>query len=315
MKPLYLTEEHVRRLLPMRDCIGLLKKAFQTLSTGEAINQPRRRLLLPTRTMLHYMAAGDGRYLGIKTYATNPQHGAHFVFLLFRAEDGELLAILEANHLGQIRTGAASGLATGLLARPEARTVGLIGSGFQALTQLEATMAVRPVDSARVWSRSPEKREAFAAEGRRRFGIPVEAATSAETAVRDADIVITATNAAEPVLESSWISAGTHVNAMGSNQARRRELPADLVKRASLIVVDSREQSRMESGDLLMALEEGDWDRVVELQEIAAGRGGRTAPEDLTLFKSNGIALEDVVAAGYVYERAMEAGIGREPYS
>lgn len=303
---LRLSEADVRRFLPMADCIGLMRDVF----TGEAINHPRRRLALPTKSTLHYMAGAQGKYFGAKVYSTNPRFRPHFLFLLYRAEDAELLAVIEANHLGQIRTGAASGYATGLLARRDSRVLGVIGSGFQARTQVEAIRTAMPgVDRVRVWSRSAEKREAFARE------VGAEACQWAEEAVRGADIVVTATNAAEPVLAAEWVGAGTHVNAMGSNQARRRELPGELVKRADVVVADSVEQSRMESGDLLLAFSEEDWGRVVELNDVAAGRAGRTRPDQLTIFKSNGLAVEDVAAAGLVYERALEAGAGRRDHS
>jgi alanine dehydrogenase len=311
---LYLTESDVCRFLPMQDCIGLMRTVFERLANGEAINQPRRRLQLPTRSTLHYMAASDGRYFGAKIYSSNPRHGAHFLFLLYRAEDAGPLAILEANYLGQIRTGAVSGLATSLLARPESRVVAIIGSGFQARSQLEAMLAVLPLEKVRVWSRSFEKRLAFVSDVAS-FPVPVEAATSAEEAVRGADILITATNSAEPVVESAWVADGTHINAMGSNQAKRRELPSDLVTRGGLIVVDSLEQSRMESGDLLLGLPEDRWSAVRELKDIVTGRVGRNTKAQITLFKSNGVAAEDVIAAGFVYERAVAAGAGRPVYS
>ena len=226
---LYLTEADVLNLLPMSDCLALMRTTFERLASGEAINQPRRRLTLPTRSTLHYMAGSDGLYFGAKVYSTNPGHKPHFLFLLYRAADAELLAVIEANHLGQIRTGAASGYATQLLARADSRTAAIIGSGFQARTQVEAIRAAMPkVDRIRAWSRSAEKREAFARD------CGVDSATTAQEAVQDADIVITATNSGEPVIDSGWVSPGTHVNAMGSNQARRRELPADLVLRADL---------------------------------------------------------------------------------
>jgi ornithine cyclodeaminase/alanine dehydrogenase-like protein (mu-crystallin family) len=309
---LYLTESDVLRFLPMRDCIGLMRTAFERLASGEAINQPRRRLHLPTKSTLHYMAGGDGRYFGAKIYATNPGHGAYFLFLLYRAEDAAPLAMIEANHLGQIRTGAASALATQLLGRPDSRRLAIIGSGFQACTQLEAMLAVLPFERVLVWSRSEEKRQAFAHKYAGRFNAEVEAAPSAEEAVRNADVIVTATNAAEPVLEDYWVAPGTHVNAMGSNQARRRELPPELVERAGLIVADNVEQSRMESGDLLLALTEAGWQRVVELKDVVAGRAARSKPDEITLFKSNGLAVEDVIAAGAVYERAVAAGAGVE---
>jgi len=312
---LYLTESDVRRLLPMKVCIALVEAAFNRLAAGEALNQPRRRLVLPGRSALHYMAGADGKYFGAKIYATNPATGAHFLFLLYRAEDAAPLAVIEANHLGQIRTGAASGVATRLLARPDSRTVALIGSGFQALTQLEAVHEVLPVQHVRVWSRSAEKRNAFARACPSTLGLPVESTITAEEAVRGADILITATNSAAPVVESAWVEPGVHINAMGSNQAQRRELPEELVRRCDPIVVDSREQGRMESGDLLMALREEEWGRVKELSEIATGAPGRTSGSAVTLFKSNGLAVEDVAAAGFVYERAREQGTGTELYS
>lgn len=313
MSMLYLTEEDVRNLLPMKDCIGLMQTAFERLSAGEALNHPRRRLILPNGSVLHYMAAGDGPYFGAKIYSTNPKHGAHFLFLLYRAADAEPLALMEANHLGQIRTGAASGLATRLMAREDASQLAIIGSGFQARTQLEAMLAVRRIAETRIWSRDAARREAFAAETSARFGVPVRAVQAAEQAVRGAHIVVTATFAKEPVLAAEWVEAGAHVNAMGSNQASRREIPAGLVRRADVIAVDSVEQARMESGDLIMALDEPDWSsaRLVELKDVAAGRvHTRTSPEQITLFKSNGLAVEDVVAAGFVYERAVAAGAG-----
>lgn len=312
---LYLTEDEVRRLLPMKDCIALVRDVFAKLASGEALNQPRRRLTLPTRSTLHYMPASDGRYFGIKVYATNPGHPPHFLFQLYRAEDAAPLAILEANYLGQIRTGAASGLGTSLMARPDSRRVAIIGSGFQARTQLEAMKCVLPIASANVWSRSAEKRAAFAEECSARFGIPVNPILTAEEAVLGADIVITATNAKDPVIEDDWIVPGTHVNVMGSNQAARREIPAELVRRAR-VVMDNREQADMEAGDLILAMRDQGWSGGFELKDVVTGQvPGRTSPAEITLFKSIGIAAEDVAAAGFVYERALAAGIGRPLYS
>jgi ornithine cyclodeaminase/alanine dehydrogenase-like protein (mu-crystallin family) len=294
----YFTEDEVKELLPMDAAIGAVENAFRRLAEKTAINHPRRRLILPTGSVLHYMAAGGTEYFGAKVYSTHPKHGAHFLFLLYRSDDAKPLAIFEANRLGQIRTGAASALATRYMAREDARTLGVIGSGFQARSQLEAMRAVRQLESVRVWSRTPEKRDRFARE------CGAEAAGTAEEAVRGADIVVTATYSREPVLEAEWISPGTHINAMGSNQATRRELPAQLIAHASRIAIDSVEQGRMESGDLLMAVET-DWDSIIELQEIVAGnQQGRASPDEITIFKSNGLAIEDVAAAAYIFEQA-----------
>jgi ornithine cyclodeaminase/alanine dehydrogenase-like protein (mu-crystallin family) len=205
--------------------------------------------------------------------------------------------MLEANWLGQIRTGAASGYATGLLAAPGPAVIAVIGSGFQARSQLDAVLAVRPASAIRVWSRSPEKRAAFAAEP---WPVPVKAVDTAQAAVDGAGIVITATNAKDPVIDDAWITPGVHINAMGSNQADRRELPSALVRR-SRIIVDSVEQAQIESGDLLLALGHNDWNGVEELKDVVAGHD----PRAVTIFKSNGLGVEDVAAAGYVYERAL----------
>jgi len=289
---LYLREEDVRALLPVEAAIGVMRGAFEALASGRAINQPRRRLILDTGATLHSMAGACGQYFGTKFYSTHPQFGAHFYFVLYDAASARPLAWMEANHLGQIRTGAASGYATGLLANPGADTLAVIGSGFQARTQVEAIRAVRPIRTVRVWSRNEEKRKAFAQE------LSAEATETAKQAVRGAQIVVTATNSAEPVLEDSWIAPGTLINAMGSNVRTRRELPSELVHRAALIAVDSLEQAKLESGDLILA---DCWSNVRELQDFQQ----HFDPAQVTIFKSLGIGVEDVAAGAYIYERAL----------
>jgi alanine dehydrogenase len=300
---LFLTEADVRELLPMAKAIDLMEGLFHRLAGGKSLNHPRRRLILPTGSVLHYMAAADAAYFGTKIYSSHPQHGAHFLFLLYRAADAKPLAIFQANYLGQIRTGAASGYATKLLAREDASILAVIGSGFQAETQVAAMRAVRPIRQVKVWSRSEEKRRTFAREC---DAVPMP---TAEDAVRGADIVVTATNSRDPVLADAWIAPGVHINAMGSTQSQRRELPAELILRADLIAVDSLEQARMESGDLLLALDPDRWGpNIVELKDVKA----RPSPTAITVFKSLGIAAEDVASAGYIYERALAEGCGRE---
>jgi alanine dehydrogenase len=288
----YFTESDVQELLPIREAIRLMRLAFEALAQGRAINQPRRRLILESGSVLHSMAGAVGNYFGTKFYSSNPRYGAHFYFFLYDARTAQPLAQMEANYLGQIRTGAASGYATDLLANPQAKTLAIIGSGFQARTQLAAIHAVRPIQNVRVWSRSEEKRRKFAEE------CSVTATDSAEEAVRGADIVVTATNSKDPVLESSWIGAGTLVNAMGSNVANRRELPIDLMERAGLVAVDSLEQARIEAGDLILA---ESWKNVVELQSVKA----HYDPKGVTIFKSIGVGVEDVAAGAFIYERAL----------
>jgi alanine dehydrogenase len=289
---LHITEQQVREHLPMREAIRLMRETFAALRNGTAINQPRRRLILTTGSVLHSMAGAYGKYFGTKVYAANPKYGAHFFFLLFDAETAKPLAQFEANYLGQIRTGAASGYATDLLAAPGAATLAIIGSGFQARTQFEAIRAVRDLREVRVWSRNESRRNQFAAD------CGARPTASAEEAVRGADIVVTATYSKDPVVESSWIAPGAHVNAMGSNQPQRRELPSDLIARADLIAVDSIEVAKIESGDLLLAPVDWDDPRIVDLADV----GGRPKGNPLTIFKSNGLGVEDVSAAAYVYE-------------
>lgn len=299
----------------MRETIALMRRVFEDLGSGKAQNQARRRLVLPGGYALHCLAGAFGAYFGTKVYSSNPRTGAHFLFLLYNAEGGLPLALFEANYLGQIRTGAASGFATDLLASPDARTLAVIGSGFQARSQIEATLAVRQFRSVRIWSRNPEKRGRFAAECSEAFGVRIETPPTAEETVRGADVIVTATNSKDPVLEDGWIGPGAHINAIGSNHPKRRELPPALIERAGLIAVDSIEQSRLEAGDLIGALGEADWrpPKLVELAELAAGKRVYQRGDAPTLFKSNGLGVEDVAAAGLVYDSAEKSEMARLP--
>ena len=303
---LYLCEEDVRRLLPMREAIRLVREAFVEWSRGAAQNQPRRRLIVPSGSVLHSMAGASGRYFGTKIYSTHAKHGAHFFFILFDSETARPLAWFEANYLGQIRTGAATGVATDLLASPDAKILAVIGSGFQARSQVEAVLSVRAIEQVRVWSRNAERREAFAVECANAFQVPVTGARSSQECVAGAEVVVTATNSATPVLEGSSVSPGALVNAVGSNAPKRRELPQDLISSASLIVADSVEQARIEAGDLLLGLDEAGWKRVRELRDFPA-----RPDQGITIFKSVGLGLEDVAVAAWLYEQATELGVGR----
>jgi len=299
---LFLREEEVRQLLPMSEAIDLMRLAFADLAKGEAQNQPRRRLMLKSGSILHSLAGAQGRYFGTKFYATNPKHGAYFLFALYDAETAAPLALMEANWLGQIRTGAASGLATDLMANPDAHVLAVIGSGFQARSQVDAMRAVRDIREVRVWSRHAEKRDKFAKE------MDARPAKSAEDAVMGADIVVTATYSKDPVLDNVWIAYGTHINAMGANMANRRELPSELVRRAGVTAVDSIETARIEAGDILLA---DSWHNVIELKDVQRGWDASR----ITIFKSVGMGLEDVAAGGRVYEKAKAQGVGRPLYS
>lgn len=313
---LLLTEVDVRGLLTMPIALEAVEAAFRHLAEGAARVHPRRRLHLEGFSYLHYMAAADGAdgYEGLKIY-TSSREGLRFMVPLFRAKTGELLAILEGDYLGQMRTGAATGLATRLLARDDAHIVGIIGTGVQAKTQLEAIAAVRKIERILVFGRNAERREKFAQEMAANLGVPVEAAPSAEAAVRAAEILVTATTATNPVVNGEWIAKGTHINAVGANFPQKRELDSEAVDRSSTIFVDSCEQARMEAGDLIRTFESAPecWDSVKELAELLAGRiEGRMSRDQITLFKSNGTAIEDIVTAGRVYELAMQRKIGKQ---
>ncbi len=232
---------------------------------------------------------------------------------LFKASTGEMAALIEADALGQIRTGAASGIATKYLANSNASVAGIIGTGYQARTQLEAVAAVRRLERVRAFGRDPERRTQFCREMSAKTGVPVEPAASGQDAVRGADIVITATSAMKIVLEGTWLKPGMHVNVMGANWPQKRELDAAAVDGADVIVVDSIEQAKMEAGDLVQAF--GDqaqrWDAVRELGAIVAGKiPGRTNADQITMFKSVGLASWDLAAAVRVYELALARGNG-----
>jgi ornithine cyclodeaminase/alanine dehydrogenase-like protein (mu-crystallin family) len=268
----------------------LLEQAFADWGAGKAQNQPRRRMRMPSGAVLHALAGSNEKYFGTKIYSTHPKHGAWFHFLLYDAATGQPLALFDANWLGQIRTGAASGLATKWLAREDASTVAVLGSGFQAASQLEAVRAVRSIDKVFVWSRTKANAEAFADKHN---GFVCE---SANEAVAHAGIVITMTSAKDPLFDDIAITPGTHINAAGSNIANRAEVPAALVHRTDIIAVDSIEQAKIEAGDLLLA--NIDWSRVIEMKD----RPVRNNAGAITLFKSIGLGLEDVAAAAHVYE-------------
>ncbi len=311
--PLFLTEADVRELLPMASAIERVEASFTAQHSGQGINRSRQRILAP-HASLHFMAAGliEEGWFGAKIYTITRQ-GFQFVVVLFDASSGALLAVIEADHLGRIRTGAASGVATKFMAREDARRVGLIGAGRQGITQLEAVTRVRKIEAVRVFSRDPERRRAFCRDAAERLKIPVEPVETAEAAVRSGDVVITATNASEPVAFGNWIQPGTHLNVIGANMANRREVDSEVLRRARILAVDSLEQAKIEAGDLIHGLGPAgrDWDSVAELHAIVAGaRPGRESPQDVTLFKSSGIALWDVSVAGFIYNQALARGRG-----
>ncbi len=312
---LVLSEDDVRVVLDMPTAIEAVEDSLRRQAAGDAWLHPRRRFELPDRVFLNYMAAADkaGGWMGLKVY-TVARGAARFVVLLYRAATGELAAIIEADFLGQMRTGAATGVATKYMSRPEARFAGIIGTGLQARTQLQAISEVRRLARVRAFGRDPVRRADFCQEMSETLGVPVVAASSAEEAVRDAEILVTMTNTVKPVVMGEWLAPGCHVNAAGANFAFRRELESDVVTRAAVIAVDSKEQAQMEAGDLIEPFKEdpSGWGRVCELAEIVSGKlPGRSSAEQITLFKSLGIATWDIAVASRVFARAQTQGLGR----
>jgi alanine dehydrogenase len=311
---LLLSEADVRTLLTMPIALDAVEQSFLRLADRTAVLHPRQRLHPPNGAYLHYMAAADSvsGYMGMKLY-TSARDGLRFIVPLFRTATGELVALIEADYLGQMRTGAASGIATKVLARQDARAVGIVGTGLQARTQLEAVGAVRKIERIRAFGRNPERRAQFCREMSSKLGLPVEPAAAAEEAVRGADIVIAATNSSSPIVLGKWLSPGMHVNAIGANFPQKRELDDEAISRAALIAVDSIEQSRQEAGDLIQAFvgDELRWSGVREIAGIVARRiRGRSSDGEITLFKSNGIAIWDVAVAARVFELAQEKQLG-----
>ncbi len=303
----------------MEETLVAVESVFRLHATGAATNEPRRRSRA-AGAVLQVMSgavAGMGEFaglLGLKAY-TVTRTGVRFYVLLFDAGSGELLCLIEADKLGQMRTGAASGIATKYMARQDARTVGIFGTGWQAQSQLAAVCAVRPVDEVRVYSRSAERRVDFCRRMQADSGVVKIVAVDQPEAAAEAEILITITSSREPVLFGKWIQPGSHVNAAGGNSLYRREFDEEAVSRASLIAVDSLEQSRTEAGELVMAVEKGllTWETVRELRYIVNGdMPGRKTEQEITIFKSLGIAIEDIAAAAVVYQKAKAQQAGRE---
>ncbi len=290
----------------MRDAIAAVERMFGELGRQEARNQPRQRVRAGGR-MLHTMSAASAGLglLGLKSYSTG-RDGARFLVVLFEAASGEPVAVMEADALGRIRTGAATAVAARHLAPEGASTLGILGCGYQARSQLLALAEVRPLREAQVFCRNPDARRAFAREMTERIGIPVLPAPSAEHAVRGKEMVVTITSARQPVALGAWIEPGAFVAAAGANSLGRRELDAEAVRAAGRIVVDDREQARIECGDLDQVIRTGElhWDRVETLGEVvAAGKPPPAAGGEGALFESQGIAAEDIAAAAVVLER------------
>jgi alanine dehydrogenase len=305
--PLYLREADVDALLPPADAVAAVEGCFARLAAGAVENRPRFRLGLDGG-LLNVLAAADLELgvAGLKAYA-GFRSGARFVVALFAADRPELLALVEADRLGQRRTGAASAVAAKHLARPGARTLGVIGAGWQAESQVECLRAALPgIDRVVAYSRTEERLDEFC----RRFDAePAEYNRDAA----EQDIVVTVTTARDPVLRGEWLREGALVCAAGANRIDARELDNAVIERAAFVCCDSKEQARLEAADVAEPVEQGvlDWLEVHELAEVVVGEvQGRAHDEDIVLFKSLGIAAEDIAVAKLVYDRALERGVG-----
>lgn len=306
---IFLDDAQVTELLDMESCIRALDQAFKEKAEGAASNVPRRRLPFGERQFMIMASSMSGKgWAGYKTLGAGT--GPHV--MLYKAGEG-IVAFMRAGGLGHVRTGAASGLATQHMARAGASRLGCFGTGHQAQTQILAVAKVRKLDSIHVYGRDPQKRKAFAEKMTALIKQEVRPVESASEAVKGRDIIITMTNASQPVFDGKLLEPGTHINAAGATTRTHRELDEIAVTRAGMIATDDIEAAKLECGDLEWPVERGmmAWDKVHELAHIVAGlMPGRRSQDEITLFESQGIALEDVAAASMVYERARARGVG-----
>jgi ornithine cyclodeaminase len=299
-------EQDVRRLLSMADAIAVVDRAMRARAEGRAFDVPRHVTAYPDGSLRVLSAsAPELGLLGYKSTFSAPDGPARGYLYLVDLRTGDLRAVIESVHLSVLRTGAASGVATRCLARQDARCVAMIGTGTQAMGQLEATVAVRPIDEVRVWSRTTEHARDFALRAGRELGIPAVAVPAVHEAVRGADIVNVITRSDVPVLLGEWLEPGQHINAAGSNARNRRELDEYAIERCRSVVVDARDVAERECGDLLPLVERGtlSWRSLPELGELLTAEApGRSARDDITLYESHGLGVQDLYAGQFVLE-------------
>ena len=321
---LILSQSDIERLLPMDACIDVMSSALSSLARGDAALPLRTVMRVPKTdnffaAMPGYIEVDGEGVFGAKLVTVFPgNQGTAFdshqgAVLIFDNEHGGVAAMLDGTAITGIRTAAVSGVATRALAREDASTLAILGSGVQAHSHLRAMCAVRPITTVRVWSRNPDNARAFAEFARREHGLDASASPTGAAAVKGADIVCAATSSSEPVLFGDWLAPGTHINAVGVSQPTARELDSATVVRSRLYV-DRRESALKEPGDILAPLQAGEIgpDHIVgEIGEVLIGRvGGRRRADEITLFKSLGLAIEDLAASSYVYAEAVRTGAG-----
>lgn len=312
---LFLSENDVNQVLTVEMAMEGVESAHRDLALGQALDAPRARTRLP-QTVLHILQGGlpAQGVLGYKAYTSN-RSGNRFLVHLFEASSGQLKAIIEANYLGMVRTGAASGVAAKWLANPESKIAGVFGAGWQAEGHVRAICAALPLERVKVFSRNAERLLAFCERLSTMTGVAVVPAESAEATVRGSDLVGTVTTAAQPLFDAAWLEPGAHINAAGSNALIRQELSEATVRRCDLLTVDSVPTALAEAGDLLPLLEKGRLHsrQLIELGEIIVGRhAGRASGEQITLFESQGMAIQDLAVALRVLAAAEARGLGTE---
>ena len=315
MTPIYLKEDDVNELISVSESINILENAIKARSEGKIWNHPRYRLPINNGNY-NFMAASwpEKNVVGHKSY-TAGKNGANFHNMIYGCNGEGLLAIIESNRLGQIRTGAASGLASRFLSKKTSSKIGVIGTGYQAETQVEAVCDVRDISIIKVFSRTKNKRELFKSKMTKILGDRISICNSLEEVSDGIDILITITNSVDPVVTSEMISRGLHINAAGNNSWMKSEIDIKAFSEFNLVVTDDVEQSKIECGELIMAVEKGifSWDKVVQLDSVVSGNiKGRLTDQDVTLFESQGIALEDLAVSEFIYKRAIENNIGMQ---
>lgn len=323
MEVLIINHHEVRELLPMGECIEAMAGVFGTMAGGDVVQPLRWALWLPDRSgllgMMPGYVGGDVEMMGIKTVSVMPgNHGTPYdshqgTVMLFERVNGRLLTIMDASEITAIRTAAVSGLATRLLAREDAHDLAILGTGVQGRSHLAAMLAVRPIERVRLWSRNPDGMANYVAWAKATYGVEVEGVGDVETAVAGADLICTTTAAPTPILRGEWLSPGVHINAAGSSVRHTRELDTAAVV-GSRLFVDRRESTVNEAGDFLFPKQEGavDDDHIVaEIGElVVGGKNGRQTNDEITLFKSLGLAIEDIGAAHHIYQKALAQGKG-----
>jgi len=315
MPCLFLTEQDVVRLIDMPQSIAVVEDAFRQMAQGQVLNMPRSRTQAPG-ILLHSMTAAvtAAGLVGWKNYTTMRDR-MRFHVAGYSLQTGEMEILIEANWLGQLRTGAATGVATKYMSRPESSTVGLLGTGLQARTQLQAVCLVRSIDRIEVFGRDVDRRRRFAEDMSVQCGVDIVPVESPRQAVSGKDIVVTATTSKSPVFAGADLAEGTQINAIGGNFLQKSEVDVETVRRSGTIVCDSVAQCRIEAGEFVQPLEEKvlSLDDLVELKDVVAGSvPGRTSGTECTFFKSVGLAMEDVAMAGRLLTLARDQGVGQE---